>query len=628
MVAGMVMPLADLRAIYELLFRDGVIVTKKDKHPHSMHPDVPGVTNMKVISAMGSLKSKGCVRETFAWKHAYYYFTNKGIAYLRDYLRLPPEVMPASLQHVRRPASSAQVQSVKGPTSYIPKPKPKPVRESQETLMDRHIYRHKRVKEGEQAEIPTIHFRGSYQCDASVGQPGIQTQTLLKRDKDFCRGVEHWANQVNRKGFGASCLPTKDRTTRCPDSVKEAKLPDSLVHSSSIVPKFSKEMPTVHMAPCAPVAAVLEKCVEKAAPNPPAALEELNVPGELVPGVKPGEHVVVDQQTVLFLAELTEKDEQPDVKDGVLEKADVGTEETVKKLSYEVETMKQLYVDVIGPVSKAKASKSDSDHDSVTSPQTATEPVVDYDIADVADTQKVMEMTIPTTAISGFHVSETSTGAASEAGSPSTVVPSECPVVALKTTLLQGDQSFLKEDPEKQQDVQRHAPLEFSSEHNVVRSDLTPWQFSIFSKSCEDAEQRWTYAAVSVQDHHTPSLLSSELGTLHFVPGPMPAIPPGNVFPALVVVGHIVTLIFAWQWRVQKKQGGEGPATVSSRHAIKSQTLFKSNWHQPLQTSEHMHPPSVQARFNVPNRYSLLYALRTKATTKKNGAAESSSSSH
>uniref|UniRef100_A0A672GV28 Plectin n=1 Tax=Salarias fasciatus TaxID=181472 RepID=A0A672GV28_SALFA len=35
----------------------------------------------------------------------------------------------------------------------------------------------------------------------------------------------------------------------------------------------------------------------------------------------------------------------------------------------------------------------------------------------------------------------------------------------------------------------------------------------------------------------------------------MPASPPGNVFPALVVVGHIVTLIVVWQLRVRKKQG-------------------------------------------------------------------------
>uniref|UniRef100_UPI0037E86123 plectin a isoform X9 n=1 Tax=Semicossyphus pulcher TaxID=241346 RepID=UPI0037E86123 len=34
----------------------------------------------------------------------------------------------------------------------------------------------------------------------------------------------------------------------------------------------------------------------------------------------------------------------------------------------------------------------------------------------------------------------------------------------------------------------------------------------------------------------------------------MPASPPGNVFPTLVVVGHIVTLIAVWKWRVRKKQ--------------------------------------------------------------------------
>uniref|UniRef100_A0A3Q3QXU8 Plectin/eS10 N-terminal domain-containing protein n=1 Tax=Monopterus albus TaxID=43700 RepID=A0A3Q3QXU8_MONAL len=102
----MLMSLADLRAIYELLFKDGVIVAKKDKRPQSMHPGVKVVSNLKVICAMGSLRSKGCVRETFAWKHAYYYLTNKGIAYLRDYLHLPPEIMPAPLQGVHCSASS------------------------------------------------------------------------------------------------------------------------------------------------------------------------------------------------------------------------------------------------------------------------------------------------------------------------------------------------------------------------------------------------------------------------------------------------------------------------------------------------------------------------------------------
>lgn len=47
----------------------------------------------------------------------------------------------------------------------------------------------------------------------------------------------------------------------------------------------------------------------------------------------------------------------------------------------------------------------------------------------------------------------------------------------------------------------------------------------------------------------------------------MPASPPGNVFPALVVVGHIVTLIAVWKWRVRKKQGKTGPGKQKKQNA-------------------------------------------------------------
>uniref|UniRef100_A0A5F8HG54 Plectin/eS10 N-terminal domain-containing protein n=1 Tax=Monodelphis domestica TaxID=13616 RepID=A0A5F8HG54_MONDO len=102
----MLMPLDQLRAIYELLFREGVMVAKKDLRPQSLHPEVPGgVTNLQVIRAMGSLRARGLVRETFAWRHFYWYLTNEGIAHLRQYLHLPPEIVPASLQRVRRPVA-------------------------------------------------------------------------------------------------------------------------------------------------------------------------------------------------------------------------------------------------------------------------------------------------------------------------------------------------------------------------------------------------------------------------------------------------------------------------------------------------------------------------------------------
>ncbi|XP_077322961.1 uncharacterized protein LOC143956640 [Lithobates pipiens] len=131
MVAGMLMPRDRLRAIYEILFRDGVMVATNDERPQSRHAEVPGVTNLQVTKAMGSLKSRGLVRETFVWRHCYWYLTNEGIAYLRQYLHLPPEIVPASLQRVRRPVPpigaprrtpAANVQSIRGPTSYVPKP--------------------------------------------------------------------------------------------------------------------------------------------------------------------------------------------------------------------------------------------------------------------------------------------------------------------------------------------------------------------------------------------------------------------------------------------------------------------------------------------------------------------------
>lgn len=108
MVAGMLMPLERLRAILELLFREGVLVAEKDPRPRRAHPQLPGVPNVEVLRAMASLRSRRLVRETFAWRHFYWYLTDEGIAYLRQYLRLPPEIVPLSLQRTRRPAVPAR----------------------------------------------------------------------------------------------------------------------------------------------------------------------------------------------------------------------------------------------------------------------------------------------------------------------------------------------------------------------------------------------------------------------------------------------------------------------------------------------------------------------------------------
>ncbi|KAF4788770.1 40S ribosomal protein S10 [Turdus rufiventris] len=105
MVAGMLMPLERLRSILELLFREGVLVGERDGCPRRTHPQLPGVANVEVRRAMASLRSRGLVRQTAAWRHLYWYLTDAGIAHLRRYLRLPPDVVPRSLQRVPRPAA-------------------------------------------------------------------------------------------------------------------------------------------------------------------------------------------------------------------------------------------------------------------------------------------------------------------------------------------------------------------------------------------------------------------------------------------------------------------------------------------------------------------------------------------
>merc|ERR1719153_344838 len=55
---------------------------------------------------MQSLRSRGYVRENFAWRHYYWYLTNEGIQYLRDFLHLPPEIVPATLRKATKPSES------------------------------------------------------------------------------------------------------------------------------------------------------------------------------------------------------------------------------------------------------------------------------------------------------------------------------------------------------------------------------------------------------------------------------------------------------------------------------------------------------------------------------------------
>ena len=105
--------------IYEYLFKEGVLVAKKDPFA-AKHPEIE-VKNLHVMKALTSLKSKGYVREQFAWRHYYWYLTNEGIQYLREFLHLPAEIVPATLKRQTR-TETARPTRPKGELGSGPRP--------------------------------------------------------------------------------------------------------------------------------------------------------------------------------------------------------------------------------------------------------------------------------------------------------------------------------------------------------------------------------------------------------------------------------------------------------------------------------------------------------------------------
>ena len=89
--------------IYESLFKEGVLVAPKDFNKPA-HPDMPTVRNLEVIKAMQSLTSKGFVKTQFSWQWYYYTLTDEGLAYLREWLHLPSEIVPQTHMKPARPA--------------------------------------------------------------------------------------------------------------------------------------------------------------------------------------------------------------------------------------------------------------------------------------------------------------------------------------------------------------------------------------------------------------------------------------------------------------------------------------------------------------------------------------------
>lgn len=84
-------------AVYSYLFKEGTIVVKKDAYAPT-HSEALPIPNLEVMGLLRSFKSKGFVKETFNWQYYYYYLTNEGIEYLRQFLALPADIVPATLR--------------------------------------------------------------------------------------------------------------------------------------------------------------------------------------------------------------------------------------------------------------------------------------------------------------------------------------------------------------------------------------------------------------------------------------------------------------------------------------------------------------------------------------------------
>eukprot|EP00581_Thalassiosira_minuscula_P006843 CAMPEP_0183704218 /NCGR_PEP_ID=MMETSP0737-20130205/1626_1 /TAXON_ID=385413 /ORGANISM="Thalassiosira miniscula, Strain CCMP1093" /LENGTH=137 /DNA_ID=CAMNT_0025931045 /DNA_START=90 /DNA_END=503 /DNA_ORIENTATION=- len=91
----MFIPKANRIAVFSYLFREGVLVVKKDTVSPT-HPHIEGCSNLEVLNLMKSLQSRGYIRTTFSWQHHYCYLPPEGIESLRGYLALPAEIVPAT----------------------------------------------------------------------------------------------------------------------------------------------------------------------------------------------------------------------------------------------------------------------------------------------------------------------------------------------------------------------------------------------------------------------------------------------------------------------------------------------------------------------------------------------------
>ncbi|KAI9681392.1 MAG: hypothetical protein M1817_002675 [Caeruleum heppii] len=88
----------------------GVLVAKKDFNLPK-HNEID-TKNLYVIKACQSLTSRGFLKTQFSWQWYYYTLTPEGLDYLREWLHLPAEIVPAT--HIKQQRSHAPPRGMMG----------------------------------------------------------------------------------------------------------------------------------------------------------------------------------------------------------------------------------------------------------------------------------------------------------------------------------------------------------------------------------------------------------------------------------------------------------------------------------------------------------------------------------
>eukprot|EP00294_Goniomonas_avonlea_P011954 CAMPEP_0114544974 /NCGR_PEP_ID=MMETSP0114-20121206/3156_1 /TAXON_ID=31324 /ORGANISM="Goniomonas sp, Strain m" /LENGTH=178 /DNA_ID=CAMNT_0001729377 /DNA_START=44 /DNA_END=581 /DNA_ORIENTATION=- len=80
----MLIPKKNRLQVYKHLFTEGVMCAKDAPNAPKHHEmDLP---NLQIMKLLQSLESRGYCKKMYSWRWYYYYLTNEGVAYLREYL--------------------------------------------------------------------------------------------------------------------------------------------------------------------------------------------------------------------------------------------------------------------------------------------------------------------------------------------------------------------------------------------------------------------------------------------------------------------------------------------------------------------------------------------------------------